>query len=262
MIVKRSSGLLRRERERVAATRRAFTLLEILVVLAVLGMGMGLITQMTLVASRHSERVEEDTFVQLACENMMSSILAGNMTATVGVSTPIPDAPNWETTIELLDGPIEKLVAIRITAQRYAIEEYPSQDGSGFPISVREPEDGRRFVIKEYARRADIKTRVVQTNAQGEMTATDGTGETFANDLLGQQNAMGGGLGMDALDPFAAVDRGMAATNGGNNNVGGGLGGGVGGLGGMTGGFGGDNINVGGGLGGGNLDRGFGNLGF
>jgi prepilin-type N-terminal cleavage/methylation domain-containing protein len=57
---------------------RGFTLLEILVVLAILGMGMALITEMTSVAARHSERVEEDTIVQLACENMMNSILAGN----------------------------------------------------------------------------------------------------------------------------------------------------------------------------------------
>ena len=136
---------------------RGFTLLEILVVLAILGMGMALITEMTSVAARHSERVEEDTIVQLACENMMNSILAGNMTATIGVSTPIPDAPNWETTIELLDGPIANLIAIRITAQRYQVDEVPSVDNPSVSITTRIADPGRRFVIKEWSR-SGIKT--------------------------------------------------------------------------------------------------------
>jgi|BioPla2DNA2_1021312.scaffolds.fasta_scaffold16656_2 prepilin-type N-terminal cleavage/methylation domain-containing protein len=190
---------------------RGFTLLEILVVLAILGMGMALITEMTSVAARHSERVEEDTIVQLACENMMNSILAGNMTATIGISTPIPDAPNWETTIELLDGPIANLIAIRITAQRYQVDEVPSIDNPSVSITTRIADPGRRFVIKEWARRAEIKTRVVQTSATGETTATDGAGETVWQDLGGPGELLGGGLGGSApVDPFAEIDR---ATN-------------------------------------------------
>lgn len=217
--------------------RDGFTLLEILVVLAVLGFGMGLIVDMTTKSARISERVEEDTFVQLACDNMMNSILAGNMTATVGVSTPIPDAPNWETTIELLDGPIEKLIAIKITAQRYINDAYPSAEDPSVPVVVRTPDSARRYVIKEWARRAEIKTRVVKTTATGETTALDGTGETFAADLGASQTELGGGLGNETqYDPFASID--SALNNFGasapgydsrNGTSGGALGGGLGG---------------------------------
>ena len=215
-------------------TRNGFTLLEILVVLAILGMGMALITQMTTVAARHSERVEEDTTVQLACENMMNSILAGNLTATIGVSIPIPDAPNWEITVELLDGPIEKLVAIRITAQRYVTELIPSFTNPNEIFENKIPDEGRRYVLKEWARRSEIKTRVVQTNANGESSAIDGTGETVWNDLNGSLDGLGGssnlgpGSGLDApYDPFAALDQELGARSNGSNNAGGTLGGGL-----------------------------------
>ncbi len=207
--------------------RRGFTLLEILIALAVLGMGMALVTQMTTVAARNSERVEEDTTVQLACENMMNSILAGNMTATIGVSTPIPDAPNWETTVELLDGPIDNLIAIRITAQRYEIDEVPSLEQPGVSIKTRVADAGRRFVVKEWARRAEIKTRVVRTSSTGETTAIDGSGETVWNDL-GASDAQTGGLGVDSFaDPFAEIDRANNAVSNVRSGLSGGLGGGL-----------------------------------
>ena len=81
--------------------RGAFTLLEILVVLAVLGMGLALVSAMMRNSAQYSERVEEDSAVQLVCDNMMSSILSGGMTATIGVELPIPDAPRWTVTTEL-----------------------------------------------------------------------------------------------------------------------------------------------------------------
>ena len=204
--------------------RRGFTLLEILVCLAVLGMGVALIVEITQVAARRSQRVEEDTTVQIACQNMMNSILSGNMTATIGVSIPIPEAPNWETTIELLDGPIDKIVAIRITAQRYVTEIVPSYNGAT-AVETKTPDAARRFVVKEWARRAEIRTRVVKTNSSGGTTAVDGTGETVANDLMGSNDAFGGSLGgIDGFgdmgmgsetqaDPFASIDASFGGAN-------------------------------------------------
>lgn len=201
--------------------RSGFTLLEILVVLAILGFGMGLIVEMTTASARHSVRVEEDTIVQLAMQNLMSSILAGNVAATVGVSSPIPDAPNWETTVELADGPIDNIVAIRITAQRYETQEVPSIADPTFMITTRIPDYEKRFVIKEWARRAEIKTRVVKTTALGEVTAVDGTGLTFEKDyesVYGSESGdlLGGALGTesDAPDPFAAIDQQIDASIG------------------------------------------------
>ncbi len=204
--------------------RSAFTLLEILVVLAILGMGLALITATATTTARYSERVEEETSVQLACQNLMNSILAGGAIATVGVELPIPDVPNWSTSVELLDGPISNLVAIRITAQRYQTYETPSLTEPNGVLTSRVPEEGRRFILKEWARREEIKTRVVQTNSDGSLKATDGTGETVWNDLNAEGSLLDGGLGgeeTNANDPFGIVDQMNASAVGGN--IGGGL---------------------------------------
>jgi len=200
----------------------AFTLLEILVVLAILGMGLALITTMTTTTARYSERVEEETTVQLACQNLMNSILAGGAVATVGIELPIPDAPNWSTSVDLLDGPISNLVAIRITAQRYQTYETPSPTAPDGVLVTRVPEEGRRYVLKEWARREEIKTRVVQTNSDGSTTTVDGTGNTVWNDINSENLPNGGALGNGESisdDPFGIVDQMNKGA------IGGGLGG-------------------------------------
>lgn len=213
--------------------RSGFTLLEILVVLAILGMGLALITAMTTHSARYSERIAEETVVQLACENMMNSILSGTSVAALGVEIPIPDAPKWSATVEALDGPIDKVIAIRITAQRYETFETVSPHNPQSLVVARTPEPGRRIVLKEWARRADVRTRVVRVDADGKTTAIDGTGETLAHDLNPDAN-VGGSLDstpgtafdqdaaeLESGSAFDAVDRAMNSP--GSSPVGGSL---------------------------------------
>ena len=220
--------------------RGAFTLLEILVVLAILGMGLALISAMTRSSAQYSERVEEDSAVQLVCDNMMSSILSGTMTATLGVELPIPDAPRWTVTTELLDGPIPSVVAVRITARRYDQLATESVANPSVPTVARTPT--RVFVLKEWARRADVRTRVVSVATDGATTAVDGTGETVANDLNAQFDAgLGGALDSNAPEIaapgatgslFDSFDASMESANPNLGadalQLGGGLGGAVG----------------------------------
>ncbi|MGI6402287.1 MAG: type II secretion system protein [Thermoguttaceae bacterium] len=188
---------------------RGFTLLEILVVLAILGMGLALITSMMRNSAQFSARVEEDTTVQIVCDNMMSSILSGNMTATIGVELPIPDAPNWTIQTELLDGPIDSVAAVRITARRY-----DSTDNT----VMRTPTPGRVFVLKEWVRRADVRTRIISNDATGRPTAIDGTGETIMQDMNGGANDLGGGLA-GGLGGDLGSDFGWDPTIGENGSV-------------------------------------------
>lgn len=209
--------------------RDAFTLLEILVVLAILGMGLALVASIMRNAARYSERIEEETKVQLACDVMMNSILSGASVAPLGIETPIPDAPKWFVKVELLDGPIEKVVAVRITAQKY--ETFGTVSTTDSPISTygRTPEPGRRIVVKEFARRADVRTRAIVVDANGRSKAIDGTGETYAQDLRDAAESgarSGGGLGGDSASlggeqfeprsedsPFAELDAIVSPQN-------------------------------------------------
>lgn len=184
------------------ADKRGFTLLEILIVLAVLGMGLAIISMMMKNSAAYSGRVKEETNVQLVCDSMMSSILSGNMTATLGVELPVPDEPNWTTKVELVDGPLDSVVAVRITARRY---ETPAPIGMGIDASGeatgRVASQGRRFAIKEYARRANVQTRVVKIGQNGETTTVDGTGDTVAQDMAQGGQGLGGGLGGSSSAP-------------------------------------------------------------
>ncbi len=217
--------------------RNGFTLMEILVVLAILGMGLALITSMTTHSARYSERVEEETNVQLACENMMNSILAGNTVALIGVEIPIPDAPRWSAKVEALDGPIEKVVAIRITAQRYETFQTLSPDNPELMTVSRIPETGRTIVVKEWALRSSVRTRVVTVNAQGESQAVDGTGDTLSEDLA-RSTGDAGGLGLsdgftaplapeNAPSPFDVFEDATGLGTAPSGGLGAGLGGGL-----------------------------------
>ena len=97
-------------------------------------------------------------------------------------------------TVEALDGPIDNIIAIRITAQRYQTFETVSPNNINSLVVARTPEPGRRIVLKEWARRADVRTRVVKVDADGKTTAIDGTGETLAHDLGADAPVVGGGL--------------------------------------------------------------------
>ena len=134
---------------------------------------------------------------------------------------------------EALDGPIDKIIAIRITAQRYQTFETVSPNNIQSLVVARTPEPGRRIVLKEWARRADVRTRVVKVDANGKTTAVDGTGETLAHDLSAEPS-LGGGLDsapgsafdVDAQEQasgaaFDAVDAALAPS--GAPTVGGGL---------------------------------------
>lgn len=171
---------MKRKNRRVEKNFFAFTLMEILVVLAILGLGLAAVTSLTTATSRQAERVEEDTAVQTTCQNMMNSILAGDATVSIGAEIPIPDAPNWAASVELLDGPIPNVVAIRMTAQRFATIETPSTSNPYSTVVSREPDPGRRFVLKEWARRGDVRTRTLRRNLDGTVSAVDGTADASA----------------------------------------------------------------------------------
>ncbi|MCF0234069.1 MAG: type II secretion system protein, partial [Thermoguttaceae bacterium] len=210
------------------AMKRGFTLMEILVVLAILGLGMSIVTALTTATTRQTERIEEETAVQTECQNILNSILAGDATVAVGMEIPIPDAPNWSAVVDLLDGPIDNIVAVRVTAQRYLTIETPDPNNPLVAITAREADFGRRFVVKEWARRADVRTRSLTRNLDGTISVVEGT----ADELLaaaqanaaesgatpqGVESELGGGLnnfGAGAVqpvytDPFADVEAAM-----------------------------------------------------
>ena len=190
-------GSLRRQ-----GGRSGFTLLEILVAFAILVMGLSIVAALATSSSRQAVQVEEETGVQLACQNLMNSILAGDATVSLGVEVPLPDTPNWSARVELLDGPISNLVAIRIVATRFEIIETPHPTDPTLTISTRSVESGRQYVLKEWARRADVRMQTVRRNADGTFSTVDGT----AADIPASNVANASGVGSDVAGGLTGFD--------------------------------------------------------
>ncbi len=193
--------------------RGGFTLLEILVAFAILIMGLSIVAALATTSARQAVQVEEETGVQLACQNLMNAILAGDATVSLGVEVPLPDVPNWAARVELLDGPISNLVAIRIVATRFEIIETPHPTDPTLTISRRSFEAGRQYVLKEWARRADVRTQTLRRNVDGTFSTVDGTAadipaSNVANGSGVEGNVAGGLSGFDSAsgDAFGELD--------------------------------------------------------
>lgn len=198
MTPRKMNGLNKTGALRRRGKRGGFTLLEILVAFAILIMGLSIVAALATTSSRQAVQVEEETGVQLACQNLMNSILSGDATVSLGVEVPLPDTPNWAARVELLDGPISNLVAIRIVATRFEIIETPHPTDPTLTISRRSFEGGKQYVLKEWARRADVRTQTVQRNVDGTFALVDGTAadipaSNVAN-AAGVESGVAGGL--------------------------------------------------------------------
>lgn len=233
MTPRKMNGLNKTGALRRRGNRGGFTLLEILVAFAILIMGLSIVAALATTSARQAMQVEEETGVQLACQNLMNAILAGDATVSLGVEIPLPDTPNWAARVELLDGPISNLVAIRIVATRFEIIETPHPTDPTLTISTRSFEEGRRYVLKEWARRADVRTQTVRRNVDGTFSTVDGTAADIpatnvANGSGVEGNVAGGLSGFDSAsgDAFGELDGAFGAFGGldglgGTGNVGG-----------------------------------------
>lgn len=236
MTPRKMNGLNKTGALRRRGNRGGFTLLEILVAFAILIMGLSLVAALATTSARQAVQVEEETGVQLACQNLMNAILAGDATVSIGVEVPLPDTPNWAARVELLDGPISNLVAIRIVATRFEIIETPHPTDPTLTISRRSFEGGRQYVLKEWARRADVRMQTVRRNLDGTFSTVDGTAADIqatnvANGSGVEGNVAGGLSGFDSAsgDAFGELDGAFGALDalegsggfGGTGNVGG-----------------------------------------
>jgi type II secretory pathway pseudopilin PulG len=222
MTPRKINGLSKTGALRRRGNRGGFTLLEILVAFAILIMGLSLVAALATTSARQAMQVEEETGVQLACQNLMNSILSGDATVSIGVEVPLPDTPNWAARVELLDGPISNLVAIRIVATRFEIVETPHPTDPTLTISTRSFEAGRQYVLKEWARRADVRMQTVRRNVDGTFSTVDGTAADIsatnvANGSGGEGNVAGGLTGFDSAsdaNAFGALDAAFGGLGG------------------------------------------------
>jgi len=118
-----SSG---RRRLRNRPPRRAFSLLEVILALTILGVSLAVLGEMTRWGLRNAEYARDMTQAQLLCESKMSEIVAGMVLPEPVTGAPFaaedlidPDDPvGWVYSIELAETDQPGLVAVAVTVSQ------------------------------------------------------------------------------------------------------------------------------------------------
>lgn len=128
----------------LAPLRDGFTLLEVLVVLALLLFGLGVVAELMNGSARQASDSEERTEVQLACQNTLNEIACGARPVVPGSVLTIPSLPHWTMQILVEELSLPGVVAIKLLAQKY-------ESTQQVPVAVKQ------VVFKQWMARASIR---------------------------------------------------------------------------------------------------------
>lgn len=102
--------------------RRGFSLLEILLALAILGGSLGVLSQIVITGGTSGRSAQELAMARLLCQSKLAELLVSNVPPTVVPSTPLtsPDSASdtvFNYAVEVAPAPMEGLLAIRVSVQ-------------------------------------------------------------------------------------------------------------------------------------------------
>lgn len=176
-----------------------FTLIEVLVVLAILIAGFTALTQLQTSALKESAEAEEKTSVQVLCQNELDKILSGISELVPGQENPIPEFSDWSYTAEYRPAPLAGLVTIRVVARKSEYIRVPSNRPGVFDM-IRKPL--AEIIVAQWADpdRIRIAGRTPGVPAEGSTIPRRRRQEGYDGELIGSLSAP------PAADPFAAID--------------------------------------------------------
>ena len=176
-----------------------FTLIEVLVVLAILIGGFVALTQLQTAAIKESAEAEEKTSVQVYCQNELDKILGGITEVRPNEFRPIPDFDGWTMTVLCGEAPVPGLVVLRVTARKSEYTTVPS-DRPGVFDMVQKPI--AEVTVTEWADPDRIRIA-------GRLPSPDAANQAgFPRRRARQEGAAIGSLASPpTADPFAAFDR-------------------------------------------------------
>lgn len=128
-------------------------MLEILVVLAILLLGMSMLSQLMRSAIRESVFSEEQTEIQIICQNMMNRLMAGSDSFPVDKPIDIPGFADWNITVSLVENRIPSLLGIQILARKF--EPVSSFDSESEKIPI----PGQRIFLEQWVGKDAVQIR-------------------------------------------------------------------------------------------------------
>ena len=177
---------------------RGFTLIEVLVVLAVLIAGFTALTQLQTSALRESAEAEEKTSIQVLCQNELEKILAGIAELVPDQENPIPEFNDWSYTVQYRPAPVPGLIVIRVVARKSEYTRVPS-DRPGVFDMVRKPL--AEVIVAQWADPDRIRIAGRTPAApQDDTLPRRRRQEGYDGGLIGSLSAP------PSVDPYAAID--------------------------------------------------------
>lgn len=102
--------------------RRGFSLLEILLALAILGGALGVLSQIVITGGTSGRSAQELAMARMLCQSKLAELLVSNVQPTAVPSTPLtsPDSASdtvFNYAVEIAPAPLEGMLAIRVSVQ-------------------------------------------------------------------------------------------------------------------------------------------------
>jgi len=115
-------------------TRRpspGFTLLEVLLALAILGGSLAVIGASVNVSLRNIERVRNEVRATVVAESVLAEVTAGILLPETVTGASYLDDPNWLYSVEVEQGDATGLLAVKVTVQRNV-----GETEEGYPVTL------------------------------------------------------------------------------------------------------------------------------
>jgi general secretion pathway protein I len=106
--------------------RRGFSLLEVILAIAILAGAMVMLGDLLRIAGRHATATSELTRAQLHCQSIISQIAAGILPPESVQGAPMETDPNWTYSIDVQTLQLEGLLSVQVTvAQNIDARQQP-----------------------------------------------------------------------------------------------------------------------------------------
>ena len=106
--------------------RRGFSLLEVILAIAILAGAMVMLGDLLRIAGRHATATSELTRAQLHCQSIISQIVAGILPPESVQGAPMETDPNWTYSIDVQTLQLEGLLSVQVTvAQNIDARQQP-----------------------------------------------------------------------------------------------------------------------------------------
>jgi uncharacterized membrane protein YgcG len=158
-----------------AARRRALTLFEVIVSLAIFVGAMAAVSQLIANGARGALQARMQTHAVVRCESKLGELVAGAISATAASNVAYDDDPNWNWSLTLRAGPQESLLIAEVTVA------HPSDNPAGnvsYTLSrlLRNPQAAFDALAREEQRRQQQATSSSSSSSSGSGSGSSSSG--------------------------------------------------------------------------------------